>query len=339
MKLPSIVCVALLTLPSSFAAALDIEREDIAAFIEQMAADHEYDRKELRSILQNAESKQSILDAISRPAEKTLEWHEYRAIFITPERIRAGAEFWRENEGALQRISSETGVSIEMLTGIIGVETYFGRITGNHRVIDALSTLAFDYPRRAKFFRRELEQFLLLVREEEMAADAATGSYAGAMGRPQFMPSSYRAYAVDSTGDGKRDIWGNWEDVIGSVANYFVEHGWRRDSEVVALASLGDQWRGETPKNSLKPKSTVGDLSRQGVMFSTELPAGQKSHLLTLQGEDEKEYWVGFHNFFVITRYNTSVMYSLAAHQLGQEISLEVERRPGQENLPEVARD
>jgi membrane-bound lytic murein transglycosylase B len=306
--------------------AIDVERPDVAEFIDTMVSEHSYDRDTLVGFLTEAETKDSILEAISRPAEGTKEWHEYRDIFITNERINAGAAFWREHDEELQRISNETGVSVEILVGIIGVETYFGRITGSYRVLDALSTLAFDYPKRAKFFRRELEQFLLLVREEQMDAASATGSYAGAMGRPQFMPSSYRAYAVDSTDDGKRDIWGNWTDVIGSVANYFVRHGWEKDADVVAQARLGDQWQGETPKNTLKPKETVTSLSHQGVLFSTELAGNEKSQLLTLIGEDGEEYWVGFHNFFVITRYNTSVMYALAVHQLGQEIALEVDR-------------
>ena len=313
---------------ASTANAFDVNRPEVKKFVDQMVEKNNYDREVLSAVLQNAKSQQSILDAISRPAEKTKEWHEYRAIFITRKRIAAGAAFWREHEQALTRISSETGVSKEILVGIIGVETYFGRITGNYRVIDALTTLAFDYPPRSKFFTRELEEFLLLVREEEMNAADATGSYAGAMGRPQFMPSSYRAYAVDSTNDGKRDIWGNWEDVIGSVANYFVRHRWQRDQEVVAQASLGDQWHGEVPKNTLKPKATVSSLSRQGVMFSTGLPAESTAQLLTMKGEDSDQYWVGFHNFFVITRYNTSAMYALAVHQLGQEIALEVSRDP-----------
>ena len=232
--------------------------------------------------------------------------------------------FWREHEADLKRISDETGVSIEILVGIIGVETYFGRITGSYRVLDALSTLAFDYPPRSKFFTGELEQFLLLVREEGMEPTDATGSYAGAMGRPQFMPSSYRAYAVDSTDDGKRDIWDNWADVIGSVANYFVRHGWQEGQEVVRSATLGDQWQGETPKNQLKADETVTSLSHQGVMFSTGLAGDEEAQLLTLVGKDGEEYWVGFHNFFVITRYNRSVMYALAVHQLGQEIALAV---------------
>ena len=157
-----------------------------------------------------------------------------------------------------------------------------------------------------------------------MEAVDATGSYAGAMGRPQFMPSSYRAYAVDSTADGKRDIWSNWADVIGSVANYFVRHGWESGEAVVSAATLSDQWQGDTPKNQLKADETVTSLSHQGVIFSTDLTGDAKSQLLTLVGEDGEEYWVGFHNFFVITRYNRSVMYALAVHQLGQEIALEV---------------
>lgn len=311
---------------SHSALAVDVSRPEVSEFIDAMVQEHSYDRETLETYLAGAETKQKILDAISRPAERTLEWHEYRDIFLTRERIEAGAKFWQENQDELQRISESTGVSIEMMVGIIGVETYFGRITGGYRVIDALTTLAFDYPRRAKFFRSELEHFLLLVREEQMDVFSANGSYAGAMGRPQFMPSSYRAYAVDATDDGKRDIWDNWSDVIGSVANYFVEHGWRAGDAVVAEATLGEQWSGDTPKNTTKPKETVTSLSHQGVLFSTNLAGDQKSQLLTFDGEDGKEYWVGFHNFFVITRYNTSVMYALAAHQLGQEIAAEVDR-------------
>jgi membrane-bound lytic murein transglycosylase B len=159
-----------------------------------------------------------------------------------------------------------------------------------------------------------------------MQATEATGSYAGAMGRPQFMPSSYRAYAVDSTGDGKRDIWNNWTDVAGSIANYFLEHGWRPGEEVTVRASLGSAWQGEVPKpkNTLKASSTIASLSRKGVMFVTELPADSAGELLTLEGNDGTEHWIGFHNFFVITRYNRSVMYALAVHQLGQEIAIEV---------------
>lgn len=316
--------LAIFLLFASPTLAVDLERPDVEAFISDMVREHSYDRERLRDILGAAEIKRSIIDLISKPAEKTLSWAEYRPIFITRARINAGVAFWRENRAALEDISKSTGVPEEILVGIIGVETYFGRITGGHRVLDALATLAFAYPPRAKFFRGELEHFLLLVREEQMPPDKAFGSYAGAMGRPQFMPSSYRAYAVDSTGDGKRDIWNNWTDVAGSIANYFLEHGWKPGEQIVAQATLGHGWQGPVPENTLKPKDTIESLSKKGVMFSTELPADSASQLLTLEGKHGDEHWVGFHNFFVITRYNHSVMYALAVHQLGKEIALRV---------------
>jgi len=317
---------ALLLLSFAPALAIDLDQPEVASFINSMVEEHDFDREELRDVLGEAEVKQSILDAIAKPAEKTKSWAEYRKHFLTRERINAGAAFWVENKNTLESISSDTGVPVEILVGIIGVETYYGRITGSFRVLDALATLAFSYPPRSKFFRRELEEYLLLVREEGMHATDATGSYAGAMGRPQFMPSSYRAYAVDSTGDGKRDIWGDWTDVAGSIANYFLKHGWRPGEEVTAQASLGGAWQGPTPEpqNTLKASETIASLSRQGVMFVTALPGDSKSELLAYEGDDGAEYWVGFHNFFVITRYNRSVMYALAVHQLGQEIALEI---------------
>ena len=305
---------------------VDVTRPDVAAFIDEMVAEHEFSREALATVLGQAEIKQSIIRKISTPAEKKLTWAEYRKIFMTKERIAAGTTFWLENRDMLERIHMETGVSVEMIVGIIGVETYYGRITGKDRVIDALATLAFDYPPRSKFFRNELVQFLVLAREEELEATAPLGSYAGAMGRPQFMPSSFRAYAVDATGDGKRDIWDNWADVAGSVANYFVEHGWRTGEEVTSQATLSNRWNGPVPepKNKLKADGTVESLSKQGVVFATDLCADSKSELLTYEGDAGTEHWVGFHNFFVITKYNRSAMYALAAHQLGQEIARKV---------------
>ena len=328
MTLRLLAGVTLCFLSAASALAIDVDQPEVEAFIDTMVEEHDFDRERLRDTLGAAEVKQSILDAIARPAEKTKSWAEYRQIFITPERIKAGAQFWADNEDALRQVSESTGVPMEMLVGIIGVETYFGRITGSFRVLDALSTLAFSYPPRAKFFRRELEEYLLLVREEGMQATDATGSYAGAMGRPQFMPSSFRAYAVDATGDGKRDIWNDWTDVAGSIANYFLEHGWKSGEDVAAQASLGGGWQGPVPepRNTLKPTETVASLSRKGVMFVTDLPGDSKGELLTYEGADGLEHWVGFHNFFVITRYNRNVMYALAVHQLGQEIALEVSR-------------
>lgn len=323
--------VALYLTATACVLAIDLEQPEVQTFIDTMVEEHAFDREQLRDTLGAAEVKQSILDAIARPAEKTKSWAEYREIFITQERIQAGVQFWADNEDALRAVSESTGVPMEMLVGIIGVETYFGRITGSFRVLDALATLAFSYPPRAKFFRRELEQYLLLVREEGMEPTDATGSYAGAMGRPQFMPSSYRAYAIDATGDGKRDIWNDWSDVAGSIANYFLEHGWKPGEDVAAQASLSGNWKGPVPEpeNTLKPSETVASLSRKGVLFVTDLPGDSKSELLTYEGADGIEHWVGFHNFFVITRYNRNVMYALAVHQLGQEIALEVSRREG----------
>jgi membrane-bound lytic murein transglycosylase B len=321
---PIFIGVSFLLLSCSPCSAVDVDRDDVKAFIDSMVREHDFDPAELRRTLGEAEIKESILELIAKPAEKTLTWGEYRLIFLTEERIEAGTEFWLENRDMLEQVSRESGVPVEIMVGIIGVETYFGRITGGHRVLDALATLAFDYPPRASFFRRELEEFLLLVREEGMAATDAVGSYAGAMGRPQFMPSSYRAYAVDSTGDGRRDIWNDWADVAGSIANYMTEHGWKADQQITTLATLGESWRGPLPENTLQPRETVRSLSDQGIMFATELPRDSTSQLITLEGADGPEYWVGFHNFFVITRYNRSVMYALAVHQLGQEIAMQV---------------
>lgn len=307
----------------SAAAYVDVDSAEVTAFVDEMVREHDFDRDALSSLLGKARMKPSIIKKISTPAERTLSWSEYRKIFLTRERINAGVAFWREHKEMLERISTESGVSTAMIVGIIGVETYFGRITGNDRVIDALATLAFGYPKRAAFFRKELVQFLILAREEDIDATTPVGSYAGAMGRPQFMPSSFRAYAVDATGDGKRDIWNDWADVSGSVANYFVKHGWRTGDEVVAEAALGSQWRGDTPdtSNRLKATATVESLSNEGVLFATRLCADSKAELLTYEGDSGAEHWVGFHNFFVITKYNRSSMYALAAHQLGQAIA------------------
>jgi len=306
---------------------VNLEQENVVTFIDEMVKEHEFDRAALSAVLAKAEIKQSIIKKISTPAERKLNWGEYRKIFITKERINAGVTFWHENEEMLKRIELETGIPIEMIVGIIGVETYFGRITGKDRVIDALATLAFDYPPRSGFFRKELKEFLVLTREEELDPTEPLGSYAGAMGRPQFMPSSFRAYAVDSTGDGKRDIWNNWADVAGSIANYFLAHRWRVEEEVVTQATLSSGWKSPipTPANTLKMTDTVESLSKKGVMFATDLCADSKGQLLTYEGDDGIEHWVGFHNFFVITKYNRSVMYALAAHQLGQMISVKVD--------------
>lgn len=303
-------------------AALDTSRPVVSEFIDQMVEEHGFERAALTRVLADAKTQQSILDAISRPAEKSKPWHDYRDIFIQPRRIDAGVEFWNTHETTINRVSAETGVPGEILVGIIGVETFFGRITGNYRVLDALATLGFDYPPRSAFFKKELAEFLILAREENVAIDSALGSYAGAMGSPQFIPSSYRHYAVDADGDGRRDLFGSWQDIIGSVANYFVRHHWRSDAEVVSQARLGEKFSGKIPqRNTLKADSSVGALSRDGVEFSTGLPADANARLIAFEGEDGPLYYVGFHNFYVITRYNRSPMYAMAVWQLGNDIA------------------
>ena len=320
--------ITLLIFASSAVWSHDIHRPNIQAFIENMTTKHNYDKKELSNILLNSISQEKILSAISRPAEKTLTWNEYRNIFLKKERINAGAKFWKEHQITLNKISEQTGVNIEILVGIIGVETYFGRITGGYRVIDALTTLAFDYPKRSPFFTKELEAFLLLTKEEKMDPFDATGSYAGAMGSPQFMPSSYRAYAVDSDGDGKRDIWNNWSDVIGSIANYFIAHGWQKDNEVIVpvFESGIIAAEGITIKNGLKATETITSLKSRGISFDTNMKQNHPAELLHLEQKNSNDYWVAMHNFFVITKYNHSIMYGLAVHQLGQEIAIEFKK-------------
>ncbi len=233
-----LVAVALTCSQSAYAINPDSQAEkEKQDFILEMSQKHGFDPQSLSRTLEQAEIKQSILDAISRPAEKTLTWTEYRNIFIKPNRIEGGVNFWKENEADLNRAYQQYGVPPEIITAIIGVETLYGKRTGGYRVLDALTTLGFYYPPRSEFFRKELLQFLLLTREENIDPAEPTGSYAGAMGKPQFIPSSYRHYAIDFDDDGKRDIWNNNTDVIGSVASYFSRHGWRRDQPVTVPAS------------------------------------------------------------------------------------------------------
>jgi len=306
-------------LAPSLSSAIDTERADVQAFISEMVSKHDFDAETVRAVLQQGVSQPRILEAISRPAERTKPWHEYRAIFVTPKRINAGVVFMREHQDLLQKISEQTGVPVEIIVAIIGVETSYGRITGNFRVIDALATLAFDYPPRSKFFRSELEQFFLIAREEELELLDLMGSYAGAIGAPQFMPSSYRHYAVDGDGDGRRDLFSNWDDVFASVANYFAAHKWKPGEPVVVTGTTGDKIP-PAVQNTLKMKDTIASLTDRGIRFEVDLAPSAPAQLIQLDGVDGLEYWVGFHNFYVITRYNRSTMYALSVFQLSQSI-------------------
>jgi membrane-bound lytic murein transglycosylase B len=292
-----------------------------AAFIDKMVAQHGFERAELTSLLDAAVIDQTILDTMARPAERVVPWFEYRNIFLTEERIAAGVRFWTEHAEELEQIASRYGVAPEMVVAIVGIETYFGTRMGRYRVLDALATLAFAYPPRAAFFTAELESFLLLTREEDVEPTAALGSYAGAMGAGQFIPSSYRAYAVDGDGDGKRDLWSNWNDVLGSVANYFARHGWRTGEPVMQAAVRPERFEGPEPSNSLDLDGTVGSISQLGYAFTTTLPTEAPAAAYSFEAAGGgSEYWVGYHNFRVVTRYNRSTKYALAAHQLSEAI-------------------
>lgn len=300
------------------ASALDVSRPEIRAFIEETSRDFGFERRELETLLAHAQTKQPILDAISRPAERVVPWYEYRERFLTEKRILQGTDFWMAHGEALRRIPDQNVAA--SVVGILGVETSFGRITGRYRVLDALATLAFDYPPRGDFFRGELQQFLLLAREESVDPQTALGSYAGAMGAPQFISSSYRNFAIDGDGNGKRDLWNSWDDVIGSVANFLLAHGWREGEPVVVVATLesGDLSRFDTSK--LELTETVQSLRAKGVRFDTSMPADAPAILIVAQGKDGPVYRVGFNNFYALTRYNRSPMYAMAVHDLGQAV-------------------
>ncbi|HSG64707.1 MAG TPA: lytic murein transglycosylase B [Gammaproteobacteria bacterium] len=290
------------------------------AFIARMVAEHGFDRGGLDALFAGVEINDSVLQAIARPAERVLAWHEYRDIFVTDARVSSGVEFWSRYAEEIDAAAERYGVAPEIIVAIVGIETWFGTRMGRYRVLESLSTLAFAYPPRARFFASELESFLLLTREEGIDPMGVLGSYAGAMGAGQFIPTSFRAYAVDANADGRRDLWTDWVDVLGSVANYFKAHGWRDAEPVVVRATLRPGAAAPEPPNSMDLNETVGSLTQSGYVFPTELPASTPATVLGLDGRDGREYWVGYHNFRVITRYNRSVMYALAAQQLADAI-------------------
>jgi membrane-bound lytic murein transglycosylase B len=292
----------------------------VARFVGEMTRDYGFAGEQLMGVFREVERKQAILDAISRPAERVKPWREYRPMFLTDARIARGVDFWRQNQAALARAEREYGVPAQVIVAIIGVETFFGRNTGNYRVIDALSTLGFDYPPRAEFFRKELREFLLMARAEQLDPLLLKGSYAGAMGLPQFMPSSFRAYAVDFDGDGHINLWTDPADAIGSVANYFKQHGWVAGQGVVSLASVRGERVDEGLSPGIEPVKTVGELRALGWSGHDALRDDLPVTAFRLDGANGPEYWMGLKNFYAITRYNRSVMYAMAVHQLSEAL-------------------
>lgn len=296
------------------------EHAEAKAFMKDMLAQDVASEAQLSAWFASAKKQQSILDAIARPAEKTLTWAEYAKIFLTQDRIQKGVEFWREHAATLARAESKFGVPASMIVAIIGVETRYGRNMGSYRVLDALSTLAFDYPPRADFFRKELVNFLQLTQEQQQDPLALKGSYAGAMGYGQFMPSSFRHYAVDFDGDAIADIWANPVDAIGSVANYFAAHGWQTGAPVTTRVRVADNYREALLNTTLKPDTLVSDARAAGFTPVDKLADDAWVTLYKLDGEQGAEFWAGAQNYYVITRYNRSRMYALAAYQLSQAI-------------------
>ncbi len=297
-------------------------RPEVNVFIGEMVERHGFEQAGLARIFRQAQFQPAIIRAISQPATAR-PWHEYRPLFVNARRTGGGVAFWNSHAATLQQARKEYGVPEEIVAAVIGVETIYGAQTGKHRVLDALVTLAFDYPRRAEFFRDELEQYLLLTREQGTDALQLRGSYAGAIGIPQFMPSSYRRYAIDFDGDGKKELLHSPADAIGSVANYLKVFGWEAGQAVVARAQISGEGYQEALAAGIKPSLTLAQMRQLGVTPQAQasgLADDRLAALFVLEGKDGPEYWLGFNNFYVITRYNRSTYYAMSVLQLAEEI-------------------
>lgn len=319
-KLINAGLILVVLLATSFSFADYSAREEVHIFIDEMVEQEGINRDWLEQLFMQAEYSQSVIDAISRPAEKTLNWAEYQKIFLTQARVERGVDFWKENSEVLEQAEDEFGVPAQLILAIIGVETFYGRYTGGYRVIDSLSTLAFDYPPRSQFFRGELGSLVLLAHEHNVDPAELTGSYAGAMGLGQFIPSSYMAYSSDYDGDGFADLWNNPADAIWSVANYIAVHGWRRDQPIMDQVYVADNFDEGMLNQGLAPYVLIDNLLELGVADINYPQDDSQVTLMHLTGLEGSEYWIGHHNFYVITRYNHSHLYAMAVAQLAQQI-------------------
>ena len=295
---------------------------EVSIFLDEMASKHGFERASLGEAFDAIRFRPKIVELMNRQA-KPKPWNDYRALFVNPQKLDAGVRFWRSHRRELALAEERYGVPQEVIVAILGIETHYGRNTGSFRVLDALATLAFQYPRRAKLFRLELEQFLLLTREESMPLAAPEGSYAGAMGIAQFMPGSYRRYAVDFDGDGERNLFDSPADAIGSVANYLTAYGWQRD-QPTAVPAVFDPGAASPAARfdgaELSTRISLEELKASGVSATGAFRGDERVIPLTLRNASAPEYWLGFENFYVITRYNHSVYYAMAVHQLGREL-------------------
>jgi membrane-bound lytic murein transglycosylase B len=311
--------------PPALAARFDLHRPEIVAFIDEVTQREGLKRKDVQRLLKEARPQPKIIEMMNRPMEKVAPWWEYREHFVTPERVSDGAQFWTDHRVSLERVAATYQVPPEYVVAILGVETRYGRITGRYRVLDALATLAFDYPPRHTYFAGELAQFMVLAKENQLNPLTTTGSYAGAMGAPQFMPSAYRRYAVAAGNDPRRDLWSDWDDILASVANYLHENGWQAGQPVLADTRIDPAATFNIAPHNLELNETVDTLGAQGVTVAAEVPADTPALLILAEQPDGPAYRVGFHNFYVLTRYNASARYAMAVHDLAQAISQRVQ--------------
>lgn len=321
----SLLLAGLLSTASSIARALDIQDYPVLHNLtEEMVVKHGFSKAQIKRGFRCVKIRPEIIEAMQRPKE-LLPWYEYKNIFLTAENAERGAKFWEKHAAALKRVHDKTGVAPEIIVAILGVETQYGRHAGNYPVLDALTTLTVDYPERADFFRSELVEFLLLARELKINPCSVKGSYAGAMGLPQFMPSSYRRWAVDSNDDGKRDILTSPDDTIASVAHYLKENGWEADGPILDEAKIDGTLYFWIEKLGLKPALSTSSLASYGIFPKHHDNIERRAALISFEGEYGPFYRLGYNNFYVITRYNRNKRYALAVYELGDMIRKRVE--------------
>jgi len=336
VKLRALLTLAAFAATTGLACAEDAsplsygEREDVTRFIDELVARHAFDAGELRQVFARARRENAVLAAMQAQPRQADSWETYRALFVSERHVRMGLDFWKEHRRSLARARAIYGVPEEIIVAIIGVETFYGRNTGRWRVIDALTTLAFDYPPRAPFFRGELENYLLFARDAELDVFSVHGSYAGAIGIPQFMPTSYLRFAVDFDGDGAIDLRANATDAVGSVANFLSRHGWRPGEAVQRRARIVGEGYEALIVDYPVPKHTLEELASAGVRpRGPALPTDTRAALLRLQTPDRPaDYRIALQNLYVLTRYNRSVFYALSVADLAEQ--LRSERGSGQ---------
>jgi membrane-bound lytic murein transglycosylase B len=301
-------------------------KPEVENFIAQMVQQHQFDESALRQMFAQLKSNDGVVKAIKAPSTSK-PWYEFKNIFVTPTRTSGGVEFWNQNEEQLKRAREIYGVPEEIIVAIIGVETIYGKRTGSFRVVDSLYTLGFEMPERATYFRGELEQFLLLTRDNGLDPLTVKGSFAGAIGMPQFMPTSYRRFAVDFDSDGKVNLWDNLPDIIGSVANYLHFFGWVAGQPIVLPARTSGTDYKDIVEKGYKPHLTLAQMLPKGVEPTEAADADLVTGLFALDLEQGPDYWLAFNNFYVITRYNRSKNYAMAVYQLANAIARERESR------------